>query len=212
MMWKMCRSITIAGPGLAVGLLMLASVSLAVTTSGNKPLPKFEQVEKTVVGYFDRLKGYKSGEILSRGLVEPVFRDLERIGWKVAGRKAVLDDVLPDNNTLVKQLRTPAGKKFARQVAKVPQGYDRLYRLSLLPRGRQNVQNLIVGPDGYLMIEYMTTTPEGKNLGGMLSRDPQGKKFNKPTKLIFTVDDLVERLKQEYAVATGAKGKPNAQR
>ncbi|HLA85959.1 MAG TPA: hypothetical protein VJL29_14300 [Thermoguttaceae bacterium] len=192
MSWKTCWSV------FAVAGLLLA---VAGRPAAAADPPKWDDVKKAVMAYFERLPDYKRGDLLSRSQVEPVFGALERLGWRVAARKALVESVLPDNDPLVQQLRTPAGRKFARQVAGVPDGYDRLDRLRRLPRGRQNVENLIRGPDGYLMIEYMTTTPGGRNLGGMLSRAPKGKGFNQSTGRIYTVDMLLERLKQEYAKA-----------
>jgi len=200
-LWKTCRRSVLAGLAVAGGLLLLAAEGR--TADATKSLPKFSEVKKTVRQYFDQLPGYREGEILSRGQVEPVFRALDKLGWHVAQQKAIVEAVLPDSDPLVRRLRTPKGKKFARQVATVPEGYDRLDRLRRLPLGMQKVQNLIDGPDGYLMIKYMTTTQGGKELGQMLSQAPHGKHFNKPTGRIYTVDMLVERLKQEYAKATG---------
>ena len=200
MRYSLCALVVIFG-------LSLAEKPADSAPANPQPLPNFTTVEKTVDNYFNRLSGYKPGDIISQRQVAPIFQLLRKAGWNVAAQKAILADVLPDSDPLVKQLRTPAGKKFARQVAKVPNGYERLYRLRLLPRGKENVDNLIIGPDGYLMIEYMATTKGGKNLGSMLSQAPGGKGFNKKTKWLFTAKMLMDRLKDEYAIATGAKTK-----
>ncbi len=206
MLWKTCRRSIEHWLGVATCLLLCASAALAASR-GSPTLPTFDEVKKTVRQYFDQLPKKQSGVIISRSQVEQVLRRLDRIGWRVADQKAILDAVLPDNSYLVTQLRTSAGMKFAKQLAEVPQGFDRLERLSRLPRGRQNVRNLIRGPDGYLMIEYMTTTPYGKNLSKMLSKDPGGKDFTKTTGRIYTVEMLLDRLEESYTKATGGAAK-----
>ncbi|MBN1589864.1 MAG: hypothetical protein JW888_10150 [Pirellulales bacterium] len=194
---------------MGVSACLLSWASVAPAAGQNVPsLPKFAEVKKAVVDYFAKLPKQKPGEIISRGQVEPIFGTLDRMGWRVAGRKSILESVLPDNDALVQQLRTAGGRKLARDVAKVPQGYERLDRLRRLPRGQQNIQSLINGPDGYKMIEYMTTTQGGRNLGTMLSKDPDGKNFNKPTERIYTVEMLLDRLAKEYEKATRRKSKP----
>lgn len=204
MSWKLCRT-RVVQVGLTIVLLGLTSGVRGEPAAIDKAesLPKFPAVEKAVREHFAKLPDYRGGEILSRNQVGPIFRILENMGWSVADQKAILEAVLPDTDPLVRQLRTEAGKKFARQVATVPQGYDRLDRLRRASQGQQRVGNLIQGPDGYLMIKYMTTTSGGRELGRMLSRTPGGQNFNKPTERIYTVDQLVDRLKQEYAKTVG---------
>jgi len=208
MLWKTRRRGILLGLTIVLGSLQAAAGAPA-TKSGLPSLPKFNKVEEAVRGHLRKQSGYRSGDILSREQVQPVFRELERIGWRVAGQTAILQAVLPDSHPLVRLLRTPSGKKFARQIATVPEGYDRLYRLSRLPDGLQKIGVLIKGPDGYLMIKYMTTTPGGMELGRMLSQTPGGKGFNKPTGHIYTEDMLVDRLREEYDKATGSTNQPN---
>jgi hypothetical protein len=109
-----------------------------------------------------------------------------------------------DGEFLVTQLRTRAGAKFARQIARLPGGYDRLEKLSRLPNGHQTIRDLIKGPDGYKLIQYMTTAPGGAELGRMLSKAPKGRRFNRPTGRIYTVEMLLERLGQEHRAAVQA--------
>ena len=98
------------------------------------------------------------------------------------------------------------------QVCQYPLGYDRLDRLAKLPRGPELIRQFIRGPEGYKMIEYMTETPSGKNLGAMLSQSPDGKDFNKPTGQIYTVDALLDVLKERYdAGQAGEREGPSGQ-
>jgi hypothetical protein len=204
MLGRTCRqSISFA----AVAALGLLLASRQPVVAGPATLPKFSEVKKTTLAYFEANKNYRAGDIISRSQVEAVLKQLAELGWRVAGRTAIVDAALPDNDMLVRELRAPSGRRFARRVAKIPEGYSRLDRLSRLPRGTQNVRNLIRGPDGHLMIEYMATTPYGANMGTLLAKAPRGKGFNKPTGRIYTVDMLLDRLEREYEKAT-APAKP----
>jgi hypothetical protein len=176
-----------------------------------KPLPKFDVIEETVVGHFEGLPDHQPGGILARSDVEPVYQRLAAMGWPVADWKSIVDRVPADDSFLVRELRTPAGRQFMAHVSTFTLGYDRLDRLAKLPRGQALIRQLIRGPDGYKMIEYMTDTSGGKNLGGMLSQAPGGKDFNKATGQIYTVEAFVEVLKERYNEAVEArKGKPPA--
>jgi hypothetical protein len=175
-----------------------------------KPLPAFADAKKVIVGYFEGLPGYQPGGILARGEVEPLFEHLNLMGWQVAEQKAITDRVPADDSFLVRQLRTPEGRKFMTQVSQYPLGYDRLDRLAKLPRGPELIRQFIRGPEGYKMIEYMTETPNGKNLGDMLSQASNGKNFNKPTGQIYTVDSLLDVLKDRYDEAKQAREKGQA--
>jgi hypothetical protein len=204
MLGKNCRQWTILSMVVALGLLPVCRASAVAAPPA---LPKFSEVNKAVLAYFDTQKNYRAGDVISRSQVEAVLDTLAELGWQVAGQTEILDAVLPDSDMLVRELRTPEGRKFARRVAKIPAGYNRLDRLSRLPRGTENVRNLVRGPDGHLMIAYMATTPYGANLGTMLSKAPGGKGFNKSTGRIYTADMLVDRLRREYEKAT-APAKP----
>ena len=48
------------------------------------------------------------------------------------------------------------------------------------------------------MLQYMTETRGGENMGKQLSKAPKGKNFNKPTGRIYTVDMLLDVLKNLY--------------
>jgi hypothetical protein len=179
--------------------------------SRDRPLPKFADAEAMIVRYFEALPGYQPGGILARGEVEPIYQHLARMGWQVGDWKSIADRVPADGSFLVRQLRTRDGRKFMAQISKYALGYDRLDRLSKLPRGPELIRQFIRGPEGYKMIQYMTETPGGKNLGTMLSQAPDGKDFNKPTGQIYTLDALLDVLKEQYDEAERARqGGPTA--
>lgn len=164
------------------------------------PVPKFIQLEAVVKLHFEKLRGFQPKGIIIESEVSPLFAKLQKAGWTISrhDRNAILKRVLPDGSFLAKELRTPAGKKFAAEIYKYPDGYDRMDRLSRMPQGRSTVSRLIIGPDGYKMIKYMTTARGGKNLGKQLSHTPTGGKFNQSTKRIYTVKMLTKALEKLY--------------
>ena len=197
-----CNSVRLHLVGLIVcGLAVAWSGELASAADGQKGPTSFTEIKRAVLRHFDKTPDYRSGDIISRSDVESLFGRLERLGWTAADRKEILKAVPADNNFLVKQLRAPAGRKFMRNIAKYPDAFDRLDRLSRLPYGKNTIKALIRGPDGYKMIEYMTTTHGGRQMGKMLSDAPKGTGFNKPTGRIYTVKQLLTRLKQSYESA-----------
>ncbi len=187
-------------PGLLGCLLTLASClsAHAQTNKSAKPFPKFALVVDYTHRYFHTQSGYRPGDIISSSQVEMLLQELRLIGWNVADSKVILRDVLGDNAFLCQNLRTQQGKKFMRQVAKLPHAYDRLDRLARLPYGERSIKRLINGPDGYKLIEYMTTSSGGRGLGVQLSQTPRGTDFNKPTGKIYDETQLLARLAKSY--------------
>ena len=165
-----------------------------------KTIPKFSQIEAVIKLHFDEIRGFRYDGIIVQSEVAPLFNKLKKAGWNISkdDRQAILDRVLPDDSFLAKELRTPAGKKFAADIFKYPDGFDRLDRLSRMPQGRDTVDRLIRGPGGYKMIQYMTTAPGGKNLGKQLSDTPKGGNFNRPTGRIYTAQMLLDELNKLY--------------
>lgn len=150
------------------------------------------------------LPDYRPGDIIAQSEVEPLFAQLKRMGWAVPERKRLLHKVPGDRDFLIRKLRTPRGRKFMRRIADYPGAYDRLDRLSWLPQGKQTVHDLIHKTGGHEMIEYLTTSAGGAALGKMLSRAPKGAHFNEPSGRIYTVEELLARLKRRYAAAAKA--------
>jgi len=182
---------------------VFAGTGLASTPA--RRLPSFAKVEETVTRHFESLPGYRPGAIITRSEAEAALKELERLGWSVADRRGLLEQVLPDNDFLVQQLRSPEGAKFMSRIATYPQGYDRLDRLRRLQNGRQTIRDLIRGPGGYKLIEYMTSSSGGAELGKMLSRSPSGAGFNQSTGRIYTVGDLLGQLKKAYGAEKGTR-------
>lgn len=162
--------------------------------------PKFDDVERTIATQLATSKEYKSGDLLTASSLGSVFNSLSELGWDVAERKELEQHFLPENDWLAKQFRSKKGRIFMRNIAKNPDGFNRLDRLRRMPGGERQVSELIQSPDGAKMIEYMTTTPGGKNLGRQLSNGKNGENFNSPTGRIYTEQQLLARLKQLHKI------------
>jgi hypothetical protein len=167
------------------------------STPSGKAVP-FATIEQAVRRQFASQAERQTGDVIVRSEAEAALRQVEKAGWKVPHSDEILRKVHDDGDFLVENLRTPAGRKFMRQISGYRLGYDRLDRLSDLPNGRRMVQDLIRGPDGYKMIEYMTREPGGKEMGRMLNQAVNGAGFNRPTNRIYTVDALVAEFKRVY--------------
>jgi hypothetical protein len=171
-------------------------------------LPKFEKIEAAVWQYFQSQGNFQASMLITKEQVEPLLGGLASMGFNLSDTKSILDKLPAGDEYLVKELYTPAGRKFMEDIAKYPDAYDRLDRLIRLPHGRQTVHDLVKGPDGYKMIQYMTTAPGGIEMGKMLSNAPKGANFNKPTGRIYTVPMLLAQLQEQYrAMEKNAAGK-----
>ena len=190
--------------GMTLGLATAVCANRTWAAGGRQSLPEFSQVQAAVVEHFEALPDYQPGGIITRGEVEPLFKQRGLMGWLGADADAILDEILPDGDPLLRQLRSGAGRKFAGRLTRYPNAYDRLERLRRLPGGKRIVQDLIRGPGGDKLIEYLTTRSGGAEMGRMLSKSPKGTDFNKPTGHIYTVDMLLGRLRTSFNAASGA--------
>ena len=192
------------GAAILTALLLFAGTPLGAAPPEQKkaetPFPDFSEFSPSIEAHFSGLKKHRSGDILSQSDVKPVFRILKKMGWEVADRKKILKAVPADSEYLVKQLRTKKGRVFMRDLSKSPQTYDRLDRFLKLPNSKKFFQGLLDGPDGYKMFQYMTTSKGGEGLGRQLSNAKKGRNFNKPTGRIYTMKDILKRLKESHAL------------
>lgn len=180
---------------LGLTLLLVATV---VAAPAKPKLPPFDNVRKTAVKYFDAQPNFSPDQIISQSQVVGLFEKLKAVGWVVPEQQKILDLIPADNETLVRDLRTPDGRKFCKQIAPLPNAYDRLDRLIRMPTGRSAVARLIKGPDGVWLLQYMTEDPGGKAMGQMLSNTPTGKDFNRPTGRLYTISALLNELQGVY--------------
>jgi hypothetical protein len=158
----------------------------------------FLNIEKLVWRHFESRENFRPTDLIVREDVEALPKQFAAAGLVLKRPDDLLKRLLSKSDFLYGELYSPAGRQFMQRIAVCPDGYDRLDRLSRLPRGRQTVHDLIQGPGGEKMIEYMTTATGGKELGKMLSQDPNGGNFNAPTGRLYTVNDLLDYLKEQY--------------
>lgn len=202
------RLFTLRKVTIAIGACLLPIVVGADTApaADSPQLPEFAQVERAVRAYFKSLPDYQAGDVITRSQVEPLLGQAKLMGWLGSQRSTVLSRLLQDNDYLVGELRSPAGRDFLPQIANYPNGLDRLDRLSQLEYGKKAVRNVLHVRDGYKLIEVLATTPNGKALGNVLAKSPDSADFNKPTGRIYTVDMLVAHLKQLYQAKMAPQG------
>ncbi len=184
-----------------VGLLLLAATD---ATSAEK-LPPWPVVTRTVGEQLATLQNYRDGDLLSQAEVAPIFKALETRGWVVADQAKIMGSVLPDDDFLVKELRTPAGLKFMRKIASYPQAYDEIDQLSRLPNGDLMVRDFLrfphsdrtfINKNGPSPAMYARLVPDEKRRGAPTPADLQ-----KPTGRIYTASQLLTRLQQSYRAA-----------
>jgi hypothetical protein len=187
--------------------LVVALVVLCMALDGAAAIPPATEVRQAVLRYFQGRPDYRPGDMITREATEPLLNRLREVGLPLSDAKQILADMPSTEGFLAKQLSTPNGRDFMRQISRYPDAYDRLDRLSRLPRGQKTVRELIRGPDGYKMIQYMTTAKGGRQLGKQLSNSPGAGDFNAPTGRIYTVEDLLRRLEKSRAAALKAAGR-----
>ena len=199
----------------------MTSLCLALTTSSTllmadwsfaagkneKKLPPLATVQKVVANHLKSLPDYRNGDLISSSDVQPVFRQLAKLGWDVVDQQEILKEMLSDSHFLVKDLRTPNGKRFMRKVSSDPTVYDRLDRVSQHKRGKATIRELVRLPDGekYTKAKSGPGNPTISDLVLIYDRGSAKKRaikdYDKPTGTIYTGDAFLQRLKKSYAEA-----------
>jgi hypothetical protein len=166
---------------------------------------------QAVSDYFQSLGDYQAGDLVSQRHVAGALGAVADVGWEVPDADKIIEQALADGSFLVRELSTPAGRKFMRKIARHAGTYSRLDSLSGLYNGERIVRDLVNQKGGDQFIEYLATTKSGHNLGQMMAGTKRGTNLNKPTGRIYTADDLVAVLKKAYAkaIAARAPGKPS---
>jgi len=163
--------------------------------------PEFDAVIATVKQHLKKIKGYRKSDLITREQMQGVFPKLEKLGWKVVDAKKIQQRMLPSSHFLVRQLRSPRGKRFMRKMNSRTQSYSYLHRLSRMPHGKKRVRELIKGPDGHKMILYFSDSKYGRKTGDLVSRGKGGANFNKPTDIVYTAKQFADALEKSHAKA-----------
>jgi hypothetical protein len=195
---------------LKIALLLTALAAAPCVAAADGPdsssnsagkMPPFSTVKSTVERSLATDRSYRTGDLLSQRQVAAVLGEIKKAGWDVEQDRKLLARVPADNEFIVRALRSSEGTAFMRKVSAMPDGYDRVDRLSRIPNGQQTLQKLIAGPDGHRLIGYLTEARGGKEMGTMLGRTPQGVNFNEPTGRIYTAAQLLVELESLHAAA-----------
>lgn len=184
---------------IAASAMLFAAVAAvavsAVSAAEPQPLTR-AQIQQVVASHLRSNPDYVPGDLITQGDVEPIFNTLIEQGRPPADNESLYDAFLSDRDHLAKSLRTPEGRKFMRAVARLPNVFDRLERLSWSETGRQMLGELIASPDGPKLLEKILT-PEGMaKIEESLRKDPRGGNFQLPTGKVHTADQLIDRLEE----------------
>jgi hypothetical protein len=152
------------------------------------------KVAQLVDSYFAKLPDYRAGDLISQSQIVAVIRRIDAAGGEVKDARAIVERALPDSSFLIRELSSPAGKKFMREVGKQQGAYSRLDRLSTISGGQKIVRDLVREPGGDKLIDYLATTKGGSNLGHTLGGARGGVDLNEPTGRIYTTADLLAAL------------------
>jgi hypothetical protein len=191
---------------IAVILSVLANSPEGPVYPSEGDRPPFDTIEDVVRAEFEGRKDFSEGDLIVQGDVEPLYDKLAEAGWTVSDWNELVGRVPAQGELMVKELMTKEGKRLMRKVSSMPNGYDRLDRMSKLPNGRRLLRDVIQGKGGYKLIEYMTESEGGKNLGRSLQKAPGGKDFNKPTGRVYTLESFLAELRLRHEAWAGSEG------
>ncbi len=179
-------------------VFLFLTVAASQAAAQQAPPDDFEPLVEAVEKSFDARPGYVHGDLITRSQIADAVAALANAGFEFKDGNRIVEKGLPDNSFLARELSTPAGRKFMRNVARNQGGYARLDRLSSMPRGKQLVSDLIRKPGGEKLIEYLATTKGGRTMGAMVGSGRGGANLNEPTGRIYTAFDLIAELERRY--------------
>jgi hypothetical protein len=206
-----CKDAAIRGPVRAMdvqiveGLLRLLATATALFLLADSAhaaprtaTPDIGAMTRAVDSYFAAQPNYESGDLITRSQIADVLAALDDAGVRVPNAEKITQRGLDDSSFVVRELSTPAGRKFMRKLAQNPGTFAHLDRLSTIPRGEALIRDLVRDKGGDKLIEYLATTKGGHKMGRMMTAVPDGGDLNKPTGRIYTVADLVAALKTAW--------------
>lgn len=175
-----------------LGFVVLAAMLLTGPVRGaQQSTPRdFSTISRAIDAWFEKQPEYQPGDLITRTQIETVLKKLEAAGVHVPDAQAISQLGLANDSFLVRELTTPAGRRFMHKLAHDPSAYSHLDRLSEIPRGQKTISDLIREKDGDKMIDYLSTTKGGQKMGSMMGSVSGGVDLNKATGRIYTVDDF----------------------
>jgi hypothetical protein len=144
---------------------------------------------------------YFPGALISRADVSPIFEKLLTQGlMNSEDQEHLYGSILADQSTLVKRLKTPAGRAFMKKIVTDKTAYHRLARISWTADGRKLLDSFLASKDGFEKFQKLKTPADLAQVSKQLASDPRTQVFALPTGQILTADDLVKKL-EELATA-----------
>ncbi len=196
-------------------LVLPINVSAQVAKTAAQPaarvgsFPNPPNVEALMSDYLEKLTERQETDLISRDDIQPLFKELEDIGWDVLDQKAIEGQLLEDSDWLVRSLRTTSGTKFMRKIAAYPGGYTQLDLLRQSSQGKKEVASLIKTPGGEELIELLATTKVGRNTSQRLAATRSGRSKPQAPRL-YTKADVYKQLMASYATEAERRAKSAA--
>jgi hypothetical protein len=176
----------------------------AASAAGEKPaMPDWKAVASTAKTHFQTLPNYRAGDIVSQGQVKPLLVKLAKAGWKVSDEKALLAQICPDDDFVVRQLRTKSGQKFMRSTGGSAEQYDYLRRLAETKGGDRTVADILKLPNGSEVLSSLVESKAGKDISRRLAEGPRTQGYNTPTGMLYTETQILTRIEESYSRDAG---------
>ncbi len=168
----------------------------------------WSQVMMHVETHFQTLGKDSANDLIMRGDVLPVLRQLEQLGWNDATHLDLVEKLLNDGEFLARELQSPPGRQFLQRVGADPLIYDRLDRVSRMPGGQQLIHDLIRLPDGHRYAKQKVARG-APSMTDFLPKGPSGKAprvpdLEKPTGRLYTVQHFWKALEESFQKAARA--------
>ena len=167
-----------------------------------KQMLSMDKVKEHTLRFLRGLEDYEPGDMLARGQIEPLFRILYQMGWNVSDKKSILKSLPADRDFLFQKFQSPEGKKFMRQISKVPTNFERLDRLIWNKGGHQRVLAIMKLPDGPQLTEAIESIKSPKEIGHRLSTAKGAANSYRRSSKIYNATQLLERLAKSHAADT----------
>ncbi|MHB8970026.1 MAG: hypothetical protein ACYC3X_10145 [Pirellulaceae bacterium] len=195
--WKnLLLATCLAGLTLSVGSATAQDSAGTPATARLSP----QQVQQVVVAHFSDQAKYRPRDLISQSDVADVLKKLAQAGWKPVDQEQILADTLPNDNFLVRLMRTDRGRRFMGKVSDFDLIYDRMDRVSQVSSGPRNLEAIVRLPDGERYAKPKRQLIKGvPDFLDLLAKNASGKvrtikDYDKPTGRIYTEEELLKRL------------------
>ncbi|MCC9609081.1 hypothetical protein LOC68_07020 [Blastopirellula sp. JC732] len=164
--------------------------------------PSFDQVEQVARRHFLSIRGFNEDQLLVESEVREFLPQLRQLGWWTFPWRRIPRHSLADNQFIVNLVyvrRPPV--QLASRIASPERVYNRMERLSYSPIGRILLLELVQREDFYTAIleDPETLCAESDILSELDVVDAiKQLRLDEPTGRVYTLQQLVDSLRQEY--------------